>query len=45
MIAMLVCSTLMLSALGWVLYVNSVDRKIFEKELAEDLQDDSDSQP
>ncbi|MFC5461474.1 hypothetical protein [Massilia niabensis] len=40
----LICSILALLLLGWVLYINSNDRKTFEKELEEDLADDSDDQ-
>lgn len=40
MITALMCSILMLAVIGWVLYVNSVDRRSFEKELVEELADD-----
>ena len=38
-------SILALLALGWVLYTNSNDRKTFEKELEEDLADDTEDRP
>lgn len=43
MIAMLLCSVILLLVMGWVLRINSIDRKIFERELVEDLADDSGS--
>ena len=39
MITMMMCSILTLLALGWVLCINSNDRKMFERELEEDLND------
>ena len=45
MITMMMCSILTLLALGWVLCINSNDRKIFERELEEDLKDASGDYP
>ncbi len=37
---MLLCLLLTLLVIAWVLYINSNDRRRFEKELVEDLADD-----
>lgn len=42
MITMIMCSILTLLVLGWVLCTNSNDRKMFERELDEDLKEASD---
>lgn len=36
----IICSILVLAAIGWVLRVNANDRKNFEKELDDTLADD-----
>ena len=41
MMTTLLFSLLALLAVGWVLRVNSADRKRFEKELEQDLADDA----
>lgn len=43
MLSVMMCSILVLAAIGWVLRTNANDRKIFEKELEEDLADDPDA--
>lgn len=42
MIAVIICSILAVLIAGWVLYTNSNDRKTFEKELQEELTNDTD---
>ena len=37
----LMCSILLLAVIAWVLSVNSLDRRSFEKELVEELADDA----
>ena len=39
MFSIVAFSIVALSVLGWMLYTNSQDRKIFEKELEEELED------
>ncbi|MFC0252201.1 hypothetical protein [Massilia consociata] len=45
MLTMLMCSILLLLVVGWVLYVNANDRKTFEKELREYLEDRPEDRP
>lgn len=39
----IICSILVLAAIGWVLCVNADDRRLFEKELDDMPADDPDS--
>lgn len=43
MMSAIICSILVLAAIGWVLRVNANDRKVFEKELDDAFEDDADS--
>lgn len=42
MVAVIICSILAVVIAAWVLYTNSNDRKTFEKELQEELTNDTD---
>ena len=35
-----ICSILALAAIGWVIHVNAVDRRVLEKELDDEFGDD-----
>lgn len=42
MLTFVLCAMLMLGVLGWMLRINSLDRKRFEKELEEEFADELD---
>lgn len=42
MMIILMCSLLAVVLVGWVLFINARDRKTFEKELEQELENDRD---